>query len=95
MTHKFLPLDWLKRRSGKEMSAKAELVLNTIFAQNKPMNIMEIVTIAQNLGIGSMVSCHSALEWLSANGYVKVTQSDKDKRHKKVELTSKGKGYFG
>jgi DNA-binding MarR family transcriptional regulator len=91
---KYFPLDWHKRRSGKEMSVKAELVLNALLLHNTPLYVMEFMKIAQNLGIGSMVSCHNALDWLRQQGFVKISLSDTDKRIKRVEITSKGKGYF-
>jgi len=96
---KALPLDWHKRRSGKGMSAKAELVLNVLYSQfaignSVSMQVMELSKAIQNLGICSMVSGHIALTWLKDNGYVKLLQSSEDRRIKTVELTAKGKGYF-
>jgi len=96
---KALPLDWHKRRSGRGMSAKAELVLNVLYSQvasgsNVPVQVMELSKSVQNLGICSMVSGHIALTWLKDNGYVKLLQAPQDRRIKTVELTAKGKGYF-
>lgn len=96
--NKALPLDWHKRRSGKGMSQKAELVLNVLYDydedHDEPLNVMELIEASQLYGVASMVSCHIALAWLKDHGYVKIVQSHKDKRNKTVDITSKGKGYF-
>ena len=95
---KTLPLDWHKRRSGKGMSQKAELVLNVLYFytedHDEPINVMQLIEAAQTFGIASMVSCHIAIAWLKDHGYIKITQSNKDKRTKSVDITAKGKGYF-
>lgn len=95
---KTFPLDWHKRRSGKGMSPKAELVLNVLLTHsndyNEPVNVMDLIRSAQSWKIGSMVSCHIAIAWLKDHGYLKVVQSSKDKRNKTVDITAKGKGYF-
>lgn len=88
------PLNWHKHRLAKEMSPKAELVLNVVCDYHEPLYIMELMNIAQKLKIGSMVSCHTALNWLVEHGYVRLNTSKLDKRVKKVEFTKKGLGYF-
>lgn len=95
---KTFPLDWHKRRSGKGMSQKAELVLNVLYfyaeEHDEPLNVMQLIEASQVFGVASMVSCHIAIAWLKDHGYVKIAQSSKDKRTKTVDITSKGKGYF-
>lgn len=96
--HSTFPLDWHKRRSGKDMSSKAELVLNVLYFydedHDEPLNVMQLIEASQVYGVASMVSCHNAIAWLKDNGYVKVLQSSKDKRTKSIVITQKGKGYF-
>lgn len=95
---KTFPLDWHKRRSGKGMTQKAELVLNVLYfyaeEHDEPLNVMQLIEASQVFGVASMVSCHNALAWLKDHGYVKIVQSSKDKRTKSIDITSKGKGYF-
>jgi len=95
---KTFPLDWHKRRSGKGMSPKAELILNVLYTYsndyNEPINVMDLIRSAQSWKIGSLVTCHGSISWLKDHGYIKVLQSNKDKRHKAIDITSKGKGYF-
>lgn len=89
-----LPLEWHKRRLSKDMSQKAELVLNIVKTFQEPLYIMELMNVAQKSKIGSMVSCHTALNWLIEHGYVKSGSSKLDKRVKHIEITKKGEGYF-
>ena len=87
------PFQWHQKRQHTGMSVVAESLLDLILTR-PDWNVMALLHLGRNLGVGSIATLHSNLKWLDTHGYVQFTVPITDQRVKLVRMSGKGTTYL-